>query len=60
MDNLLNTKEAAEILGVGVRRIGVLCREGRFPGARRVGRDWGIPEEDVRAFVPKRPRKRDG
>lgn len=39
-----STVELAEKWGISSRRIGVLCEEGRIPGAQKIGRVWMIPE----------------
>ena len=57
--SLCNTKEAAERLGVSVRRVRQWLAAGRFPGASLSGKDWRIPHEAVRDFkrlTPGRPR----
>ena len=43
----ITAKAAAEKWGVGVRRVQILCNEGRIKGAYRFGRDWMIPETAV-------------
>lgn len=48
---LLTTREAAQRIGVKGRRIRQLCEQGEFPGARKVGWGWLIPEEDVVAYL---------
>ena len=47
--------EASEILGLQRARTGVLCREGRFPGALKVGNSWIIPREAVLNHKPLPP-----
>ena len=42
--NYLSVSQIAEKWGVSTRRIQILCREGRIPGAMRVGTFWVIPE----------------
>lgn len=42
-DTTLTAEQAAEILGVTPRRVRTLCRAGRIVGARKIGRDWIIP-----------------
>lgn len=63
-DDLVSVTEAAKILGLQRARTGVLCREGRFPGAHKVGATWVIPRESVEGFSrlkpgPKRLREED-
>jgi len=43
-DRLYQTvEEFAQDAGVSPRRIRVICRQGRIPGAYKHGRDWMIP-----------------
>jgi excisionase family DNA binding protein len=44
MDDLIGVPEAARRLGVSTQWVLKLCRDGRIHGARRIGRDWLIPE----------------
>ena len=43
MDELINTAEAAQRLGISEDWIRKLCAQGRIPGAKKIGRDWLIP-----------------
>jgi excisionase family DNA binding protein len=45
---LLNTAEAAEALGVSVRRVRALISEGKLE-AHRVGRDYAIEEHALKS-----------
>lgn len=36
---------------LGTRKTASLCREGVFPGARKVGRRWLIPTADLDAWI---------
>lgn len=38
--------ETAERWGISTRRIQVLCRDGRVPGAMRIGHSWAIPNDE--------------
>lgn len=46
-ENFVSAREAADILGITTTRIGVLCRQGRFNGAEKIGAGWIIPREAV-------------
>lgn len=39
----MTTKDASELWGISVRRINVLCKEGRIYGAYKDGKQWMIP-----------------
>jgi excisionase family DNA binding protein len=39
----ISTEQAAEELGVTIRRVQALLKDGRFIGAQKFGRDWMIP-----------------
>jgi len=41
---LMTTKESAELWGITVRRVQVLCDNGQVNGAVRMGRIWIIPK----------------
>ena len=49
-ENLVSTREAAKMLGITTARIGLLCRQGRFKGAEKIGVGWIIPSEAVINF----------
>ena len=57
---LLTTAEAADVLGVSVRRVRALIAEKKLP-AHRVGRDYAIEEKALRSVKiygkPGRPKK---
>lgn len=44
---MINTKTAAEKFGITPRRVRVLCEQGRIRGAKKIGRDWTIPDNPV-------------
>ena len=46
-ENFISAREAAQILNITSARIGVLCRQGRFEGAEKIGAGWIIPREAV-------------
>lgn len=55
VEKLYSTTEAAEVLGISARRVAVLCVEGRFPGAQKIGNTWAIPESAIRNYTPGPP-----
>ncbi len=46
MNNLIGTKEAAEKLGISLRRVQQLIELGTLP-AQKIGRDYLIQEKDL-------------
>ena len=44
----LSIKQTAERWGISPRRIQILCKEDRVPGAFIVGNSWAIPENAVK------------
>lgn len=61
---MLTTNQAAARAGCTALWIRKLAREGKIPGAQKIGRDWMIPEESVSSLMKKsrmgRPRKGEG
>lgn len=53
----LSIKQTAERWGISSRRIQILCKEERIPGAFLVGNSWAIPED---AEKPKDQRIKSG
>lgn len=41
----MTTKEAAQKWNITVRRVQVLCAQGRIKGATRLGSVWAIPKD---------------
>jgi excisionase family DNA binding protein len=54
MNDLLNTRQAAVIIGVNDSRVRQLCRSGELT-AFRLGRDWCIPRRSAEQFQRKTP-----
>ena len=53
----LSVRDTAEKWGISVRRLQVICRQGRIPGAFLVGNSWAIPADAVK---PKDKRIKSG
>ena len=53
--NYITTAEAAQVLGLDVRRVARICQLGHIEGAQKWGRDWMIPTP-----IKRRPVKRAG
>lgn len=45
MEKFMTTKEASEKWNITERRINVLCKEGRIPGAYKENKRWLIPDK---------------
>jgi hypothetical protein len=53
----LSVKQTSEKWGISVRRVNILCSEGRIPGATKIGFYWAIPAD---AEKPKDARIKSG
>lgn len=42
----LSIVQTSEHWGISPRRIQILCRDGRVPGAMRIGHAWAIPDDE--------------
>lgn len=55
--NYLSSKEAAQKWGVSVQRVQLVLKQGRVPGAIRIGNTWAVPAD---AKKPKDSRIKSG
>ena len=55
--NYLSVRQTSEKWGISVRRVNILCSEGRIPGATKIGFYWDIPAD---AEKPKDARIKSG
>ena len=55
--NYLSIKKTTKKWGISVRRVNILCSEGRIPGATKIGFYWAIPAD---AEKPKDARIKSG
>jgi hypothetical protein len=42
---MITSAAAAALLGVTPRRVQALCAQGRIRGAKKIGRDWMLPDQ---------------
>ena len=66
IEDFVTIREATQMLNINKARIGVLCRDGRFQGAKKTSLGWLIPRESVLNFrrlppglKPKTPKHED-
>ena len=66
IEDFITIRETCKLLNINKARVGVLCREGRFQGAKKTGLGWLIPRESVMNFKrlppglkPKTPKLED-
>lgn len=45
LDNLIPIAEYAKKIGKATITVADKCRRGTLPGARKIGRDWFVPED---------------
>ena len=51
IEKFITVREACKLLNVNKARVAVLCREGRFKGARKLNLGWIIPRAAVENFT---------
>ncbi len=49
-EDVVSAHEAADMLGITRSRVGMLCRQGRFNGATKIGVAWVVPRSAVLEF----------
>jgi excisionase family DNA binding protein len=54
MKDYLSVAEIAAIWNISKRRVQVLCKEGRIPGAKIIGNIWVIPKDAEKPEDPRR------
>ena len=59
-DEILTSKEAAEILGMAQGYVAELCASGKLPGAVKKGKTWLIPKSSVLAYKIAHPKNKNG
>ena len=57
MNNYVTSRYKAYEWGISQRRVSILCKQGRIPGAKLVANRWFIPTD---ALKPKDPRVKRG
>lgn len=56
--NFVPSSEKAKEWGISQRRVAILCKEGRVPGAELVGNRWFMPTDAVKPEDPRRAKKK--
>ena len=66
IEDFVTIRETTKMLNINKARVGVLCRDGRFQGAKKTSLGWLIPRESVLNFKrlppglkPKTPKRED-
>jgi excisionase family DNA binding protein len=57
--DFLSVTEAAEILGLKLPSVRDICKEGRLPGAEKIGSVWVIPHESVLNYRSLRQKRKE-
>ena len=55
--NFVPSSEKAKEWGISQRRVAILCKEGRVPGAELVGNRWFLPSDAVKPQDPRKAKK---
>ena len=53
MPDFITVKEASELLRVTDRTLYDLCRQGKVPGAAKIGGQWRLDREKLLAYLAK-------
>ncbi len=51
MSNYMTVAQVCELLQLAERTVYDLCRQGRLPGAAKVGGSWRVDEEKLREWL---------
>ena len=54
--NFVPSSEKAKEWGISQRRVAILCKEGRVPGAELVGNRWFLPSDACLLYTSPSPR----
>ncbi len=57
MKDYISVAETATLWGVSKRRVQVLCKENRIPGAKIIGNIWVVPKDAKKPVDPRRKTK---
>ena len=57
--NFVPSVVKAEEWGISQRRVAILCKEGRVPGAELVGNRWFLPTDAVKPEDPRKAKKNE-
>jgi len=52
LKDYVSTAEGAALLGYGQEYVNLLCRQGKLPGAKKIGTSWMIPRKAIEGYVP--------
>lgn len=52
LDDYISAAEAAAIMNVTRWQVGYLCREGKLPGAKKIGPNWAVPRSVAEGYEP--------
>ena len=55
--NFVPSSVKAEEWGISQRRVAILCKEGRVPGAELIGNRWFLPIDAKKPGDPRKMRK---
>lgn len=51
MKGFMTAKEASEKWGVSVRQVQIYCKNGRVPGALKMGTSWVMPDNLLKPSI---------
>jgi len=57
--NFVPSSVKAKEWGISQRRVAILCKEGRVPGAELIGNRWFMRADALKPGDPRKAKKRD-
>ncbi len=57
--NFVPSADKAKEWGISQRRVAILCKEGRVPGAELIGNRWFMPTDALKPGDPRKAKKRE-
>jgi excisionase family DNA binding protein len=59
MENFYTVRDVTKILGLTIRHVGRMCKDGTFKGAKLFGRMYIIPKESVEQYLKAKKDKQE-
>lgn len=50
LEDYISAAEAAAVMGLTRWQVGYLCRQGKLPGAKKIGPNWAVPRSAAERY----------